>query len=408
MNETKQRQSDGARVGAPQLRWSAGAPDPLRDSPRMVAQRARIEAAFGEVAQTASLRDGQPLQARMEAPTPHEAWHVVQQAQGRAQPTMQMAGAAVSNGAVLEREADAMGLRVASWEAQAAMASVSPSDTHPLPMGALHGAVAQREKLASGKLNVAGEHHSEVGQTNGRQNEKTYVRAMGFNGYFEEQEYRHSSDSSTGAAATVFSDPVHLRIAMNLAVIHDTKAKNEGLPQEDARGDGAWDELLAVIKKRFVQIGEEFKRIDEEDAAAVAMREEIRPLMLGFLQKVRDGQHVQEKMLATDSFLEAAKRIVSEQIGKPWATVREFGARRSDAMHVNANQAAADNSVWKVGNAHVTDMLVLGPKNYNLVTREEFNEGFNAWRTTRGSVASADAGADAATSRADARHEGKG
>jgi hypothetical protein len=41
---------------------------------------------------------------------PHEAWHVVQQAQGRVRPTMQMAGGvAVSDDAGLEREADAMG-----------------------------------------------------------------------------------------------------------------------------------------------------------------------------------------------------------------------------------------------------------------------------------------------------------
>lgn len=43
---------------------------------------------------------------------PHEAWHVVQQAQGRVQPTMQMKGSAqVNDDAGLENEADAMGGR---------------------------------------------------------------------------------------------------------------------------------------------------------------------------------------------------------------------------------------------------------------------------------------------------------
>ena len=42
---------------------------------------------------------------------PHEAWHVVQQAQGRVKPTMQMKGAAINDDAGLEREADAMGAR---------------------------------------------------------------------------------------------------------------------------------------------------------------------------------------------------------------------------------------------------------------------------------------------------------
>ncbi len=43
---------------------------------------------------------------------PHEAWHVVQQAQGRVKPTMQMkAGVPVNDDAVLENEADVMGAK---------------------------------------------------------------------------------------------------------------------------------------------------------------------------------------------------------------------------------------------------------------------------------------------------------
>lgn len=46
---------------------------------------------------------------------PHEAWHVVQQAQGRVRPTTQMAaGVAVNNDKSLEREADAMGAKALS------------------------------------------------------------------------------------------------------------------------------------------------------------------------------------------------------------------------------------------------------------------------------------------------------
>ena len=43
---------------------------------------------------------------------PHEAWHVVQQAQGRVKPTMQLkAGIPVNDDAGLEREADVMGAK---------------------------------------------------------------------------------------------------------------------------------------------------------------------------------------------------------------------------------------------------------------------------------------------------------
>lgn len=42
---------------------------------------------------------------------PHEAWHVVQQKQGRVQPTMQMQGVAVNDDVGLEKEADVMGAK---------------------------------------------------------------------------------------------------------------------------------------------------------------------------------------------------------------------------------------------------------------------------------------------------------
>jgi hypothetical protein len=57
---------------------------------------------------------------------PHEAWHVVQQMQGRVQPTMQMKGGmAVNDDAGLEHEADVMGAKAA--RAGAAVGSANPA-----------------------------------------------------------------------------------------------------------------------------------------------------------------------------------------------------------------------------------------------------------------------------------------
>jgi hypothetical protein len=44
----------------------------------------------------------------------HEAWHVVQQRQGRVQPTMELKGAQINDDAGLEKEADVMGRRAAA------------------------------------------------------------------------------------------------------------------------------------------------------------------------------------------------------------------------------------------------------------------------------------------------------
>ncbi|MDZ7589249.1 MAG: DUF4157 domain-containing protein [Rubrivivax sp.] len=56
---------------------------------------------------------------------PHEAWHVVQQRQGRVQATVQMAGLAVNDDAGLEHEADVMGARAVAAGAQAVKAGGS-------------------------------------------------------------------------------------------------------------------------------------------------------------------------------------------------------------------------------------------------------------------------------------------
>ncbi|NET44631.1 DUF4157 domain-containing protein [Okeania sp. SIO2B3] len=44
----------------------------------------------------------------------HEAWHVVQQKQGRVKPTIQAKGVAINDNHALEREADLMGVKAAS------------------------------------------------------------------------------------------------------------------------------------------------------------------------------------------------------------------------------------------------------------------------------------------------------
>lgn len=51
---------------------------------------------------------------------PHEAWHVVQQAQGRVQPTTQMKGTSVNDDVGLESEADVMGAKALATQTKSA------------------------------------------------------------------------------------------------------------------------------------------------------------------------------------------------------------------------------------------------------------------------------------------------
>ena len=138
-----------------QLAAGASADERLTASPAMAAQRRRIDSAFGEAAQKKEEpnRTGMPdgLKAGIESMSgvdmsdvrvrtnsaqpkqvgalayaqgkdihvapgqdkhlPHEAWHIVQQRQGRVQPTTTVGNVPVNDDASLEKEADVMGER---------------------------------------------------------------------------------------------------------------------------------------------------------------------------------------------------------------------------------------------------------------------------------------------------------
>jgi hypothetical protein len=74
---------------------------------------------------------------------PHEAWHVVQQKQGRVKPTLQMKGVGVNEDGALEREADRFGEKAVN------IGSGAATDA-PAPRAAADGApVRQLKKLAA-------------------------------------------------------------------------------------------------------------------------------------------------------------------------------------------------------------------------------------------------------------------
>lgn len=153
-----QRRTAQAIAGSPRTAAESAAATAVHASPRMAAQRRQLGRMLGGVAQREApappnrtglpdtLKSGveslsgmsldhvrvhynssQPAQLNalayaqgsdihlgpgQEKHLPHEAWHVVQQAQGRVAPTMQMkSGVPVNDDAGLEREADAMGAR---------------------------------------------------------------------------------------------------------------------------------------------------------------------------------------------------------------------------------------------------------------------------------------------------------
>jgi hypothetical protein len=65
---------------------------------------------------------------------PHEVWHVVQQKQGRVRPTRRVDGATLNTEAVLEKEADVMGRKVASVALRSGEQRVVHSRACPSPL----------------------------------------------------------------------------------------------------------------------------------------------------------------------------------------------------------------------------------------------------------------------------------
>ena len=78
---------------------------------------------------------------------PHEAWHVVQQKQGRVEPTIQAKGIAINDDAGLEQEADVMGRCADTVQRREAVGS-------PSSAGALRAPVIQRTITGSTTISI--------------------------------------------------------------------------------------------------------------------------------------------------------------------------------------------------------------------------------------------------------------
>lgn len=106
-----------ASTGAMKTSRSDGLPDSLRSNMEAMSGMAlndvRVHRNSDKPAQLNALAYAQGsdiyLGSGQEAHLPHEAWHVVQQRQGRVRPTVQIMGTNVNDDASLEREADVSG-----------------------------------------------------------------------------------------------------------------------------------------------------------------------------------------------------------------------------------------------------------------------------------------------------------
>jgi hypothetical protein len=140
---TVQRETDVAAPSAP-LPNLTGLPDGLKSGVEslsgMPMDDVRVHYDSDAPARVAALAYAQGTDIHVatgqEQHLPHEAWHVVQQKQGRVRPTLDVGGVAINDDAGLEHEADVMGAR--------SLVAAATSPAGPMPVQRFNAAVTQR------------------------------------------------------------------------------------------------------------------------------------------------------------------------------------------------------------------------------------------------------------------------
>ncbi len=347
---------------------------------------------------------------------PHEAWHIVQQKQGRVQPTMQMKKVAVNDDPGLESEADQMGEKATRFNPDLSNndnqlnASDSSNDS-----GAISAAF-QLKKLVKNKLNVVGENHEESGQ---RRDAEIALGAREAGGkYYKEHEFRARARTvgeavfgESSAKPRAFADPLYLRIAHRVQFLSKFNSFHDIIP--------AWDvtdiptsgtiktlgtTLLSQSETNIIElrglITEALKNEEKDNY------DETQAGLLNTINTLNSGTVIPEFLklktawaaltpgvaltAAVNDPLALYKKGVDDMLvganGLGGNNLAETRIKRSTAMDTVSTSRKNDKGVWKVGQAHYDDMQAGGAKEYNLVSQDEFNAEYKELPLLQGGI----------------------
>ncbi len=340
---------------------------------------------------------------------PHEAWHVVQQAQGRVKPTMQLKGIGVNDDAGLEAEADMMGAKAAQ---------LTPATGLQIPKQAKHLSTKrqpiQRAGLKKNKLNVVGEEHNLSGAR--REDEKNYIESLGFNrdSYWQEGAFEYDRAGATPADDVVSEgDPFIERAEFQLL-----RAKEKAQYMKDILNEGP---MPGESQARWIRyLRDEWKRAGRKIISdqvennllwaeqserlsdygnAVTLRRTINafiakcqacfaPYITGtdysrntILADLEAGNDASVELRAACDALIALVAEFEADFGRTMPPESEdISLQRSRFMHTAAQEAHQKAGVWKVGNRHAQHMQAFTDnKQYNLLEMNEFWLRYKFW-----------------------------
>ncbi len=366
---------------------------------------------------------------------PHEAWHVVQQAQGRVRPTMQMKdGVPVNDDQGLEHEADVMGERAAQmkrgkhdWIPDPDLRKHEPT-AHGFHNSYLPETVmrpdpypvkpVQLKKLVRDKLNIVGEYHSESGKN--RANEKSVANKFAGGGYWREPEFKFNPLSIFSDEIDVDStaaDPILYRIAdfserleinrVNLNRLYERTIVLNGFTEiaMSKKYEECYMPLFSMVSQNVADVIVQIDQLNQETSRLLKNKNEMGLLdenqkqIIWIIHAVSVKAEEQWQKLidaynAIPANIAAAKedetfwtKAATESgalvkiIEKLEVFVDKLGYKnnsielRDQAMNTAATVRFDVHGVWKIGNRHATAIVGKDRKRpFNLLTRNEFYE----------------------------------
>jgi len=181
---------------------------------------------------------------------PHEAWHVVQQKQGRVRPTMQMKeNVNINDDTGLEKEADVMGAK-----------ALHLIDKRPEVVvqrklkGLVDNSSPAQLKIERGKFNVIGEQHDDYNGKNprfplGRSDEQKFLKdRFGLDQYWKEGAFKGEEKTSEGKSK--IADPIieHVRVQVLGLISTIIKEHQDSLSLDDTINQKVIDGIVMYWK----------------------------------------------------------------------------------------------------------------------------------------------------------------
>lgn len=305
----------------------------------------------------------------------HEAWHVVQQKQGRVQATTQLKqGIPVNDDKGLEQEADLMGEKAMQLQ------SAPPHHYNAVPQ--LKQGVVQRISIDTNKLNMVGEEHNESQRR--RQTEIAYCdHLFGRTGlYWQEAAFKPIEMHETKGDEAGLRLKFFYHVFAN-SIIKCIQTTNSGGTPYLMAVRSPW-KTLNTVKVLYQQ---EVTTLSH--AEGTALHEMITSQEWTGLQGQMDGLAAAENagdLQYRRQVVDAMIRLKTYWEHKPaiYEPSRDVATNdRNDHMHNSATTAAFQGRVgiWKVGDNHITGIGQMHPtgRHYNLVSRANFNNDLNGY-----------------------------